>query len=480
LPVDDEDEERWSIFVVGSFTREDLEDALMFVYEYCIIHLVADFDIYDDNLYEQRQEELQFAEDKHVQVAAPTIADLGVKKVNPTNTESLIKSIKQNMNRVSVDSEKLDYLMYLVSELITTSSQLNIAGTGKSIEALIPHIQKIDRLSKLFRNNALEVRLIPIRDIIPKFNRMVRDLSASLGKEVEFITEGIETELDKSSIDMITEPLVHMIRNSLDHGIECPEERLENGKSEKGRIILKAGSSGNDIFIEVTDDGKGLDRDKIFAKALNKGLVTHGQKLTEEEVYNIICAPGFSTADEVSTISGRGVGMDVVKQKIAEMRGELKITSTPGKGTSFIIKLQQSIAILDTLLVRSGEMKFLLPLSDIEVCSQMLYKDVVVRLKHSTVNYENELTPFVSLHHLFDIKQEMPQMAKMIVIRKNSKRLAFFADEIIGQHQAVLKPMGELVKKHDEISAASVLGNGEVAFLLNTNSINQNIYANAN
>ncbi len=242
----------------------------------------------------------------------------------------------------------------------------------------------------------------------------------------------------------------------------------------------KASCSGIDIFIEVTDDGKGLDRDKIFAKALNKGLVAKGQFFADEELYDIICAPGFSTADEVSTISGRGVGMDVVKQKIAEMRGELKISSTPGKGTSFIIKLQQSIAILDTLLVRSGEMKFLLPLSDIEVCSQMPYKDVISRLKHSTVNYENELTPFVSLHHLFEIEVEMPHMAKMIVIRKNNKRLAFFADEIIGQHQAVLKPMGELVKKHDEISAASVLGNGEVAFLLNTNSINKNIYTYAN
>ncbi len=240
LPVDGEEEERWSIFVVGSFSREDIEDALMFVYEYCIIHLVADFDIYDSELYEQRQDELQFAEEQYSNATPTLIKKIGVKKVNPANTESLIKSIKQNMNRVSVDSEKLDYLMYLVSELITTSSQLNIAGTGNSIEALIPHIQKIDRLSKLFRNNALEVRLIPIRDIIPKFNRMVRDLSASLGKEVEFITEGIETELDKSSIDLITEPLVHMIRNSLDHGIESPEVRLKNGKTEKGRITLKA------------------------------------------------------------------------------------------------------------------------------------------------------------------------------------------------------------------------------------------------
>ncbi|MBS2100659.1 chemotaxis protein CheA [Carboxylicivirga linearis] len=475
LPVQDDNEERWSIFIVGDFSFDDIEEALMFVYEYCIIRKVADYNIFDEEQSDIVHEELEKEELDYIATSNRPKSTVINKSVG-SNTNKVIESIKQNITRISVDSSKLDYLMYLVSELITTSSQLNISSRSNSVATMLPHIQKLDRLSKLFRNNALEIRLIPIGDVVPKFNRLVRDVSNSLGKEIEFVTEGMETELDKSSIDMVTEPLVHMIRNSLDHGIELPEERLAKGKSEKGTIKLKASSSGNDIFIEVSDDGKGLDKDRIIEKALEQGVLDRSEDLSDEQVFNIICKSGFSTNEVVSSLSGRGVGMDVVKQKISEMRGELDICSRPGEGTKFTIKLQQSIAILDTLLVRSGKMKFLLPLSDIEVCSQMLYSNIDKRIKYSTVDFENELTPFVSLRNLFDISEEKPKMAKMVVIRKNNKRLAFFTDEIVGQHQAVIKPMGELVKKHEEISAASVLGNGEIAFLLDTNMINQNVY----
>ncbi len=485
LPVDGEDEERWSIFVVGNFTQMDIEDALMFVFEYCIIRKVADFDIFNADEMDQNQQELILEEELHLSKSTSE-ETLIIKEETPkpssnklNNTESMIASIRQNMNRISVDSEKLDYLMYLVSEFITTSSQLNLSSKEKGFESIRPQIEKLDRLSKQFRNNALEIRLIPIRDMVPKFNRLVRDISNNLGKEIEFVTEGMETELDKSSIDMVAEPLVHMLRNALDHGIEQPEDRLSIGKEAKGTIKLKAYNSGNNIFIEVSDDGKGLNRETIIKKAISKGLISNGEHLSDKDIFKLICEPGFSTASEVTSISGRGVGMDVVKQKIAEMRGELDISSVAGQGTTFTIKLQQSIAILDTLLVRTGKMKFLLPLSDVEICSQMQYENVEKRLKHATVDFEEELIPFVSLRNLFDIKEDQNKMAKMIMIKKNNSKFAIFADEILGQHQAVLKPMGELVKSHEEISAASVLGNGEVAFLLDTNNINQNLYSKA-
>jgi len=483
LPVDDNEEERWSIFVVGEFSKEDIEDALMFVYEYCIIRKVADFDIFNTDNLDQRQKELKnnevnlnnLFEDMPFQ--EPDTVPALPKAIN---TNTMIESIRQNMYRVSVDSEKLDYLMYLVSEFITTSSQLNLISAAKGFEVIRPQIEKLDRLSKQFRNNALDIRLIPIRDIMPKFNRLVRDLSLNLGKEIDFITEGMDTELDKSSIDLVAEPLVHMIRNAIDHGIETPEEREEIGKSPKGEIKLKAYNSGNNIYIEISDDGKGLDKDKILNTAKKKGIIDNHQKLNEKEIFNLIFYPGFSTASEITSISGRGVGMDVVKQKISEMRGELDIKSTPEKGTTFIIKLQQSIAILDTLLVQSDKMKFLIPLTDVEVCSQRLYQDVDSRKKQGTIDYEKELIPFVSLRNLFDLNsQNRGTMAKMIVVKKNSSQYAIFADKIIGQHQAVLKPMGDLIKNHEEISAASVLGNGEVAFLLDTNSINMNLYKGA-
>ncbi len=484
LPVDGEDEERWSIFVVGNFNQMDIEDALMFVYEYCIIRKVADFDVFNTEEMAKIQKELLLEEEIHLSNTNTEETNSNNKpkvKTEPklNNTESMIASIRQNMNRISVDSEKLDYLMYLVSEFITTSSQLNLSSKENGFESIRPQIEKLDRLSKQFRNNALEIRLIPMRDMVPKFNRLVRDISNNLGKEIEFATEGMETELDKSSIDLVAEPMVHMLRNALDHGIELPEDRIAAGKDAKGTIKLKAYNSGNNIFIEISDDGKGLNRDSITKKAISQGLINKGDNLSDKDIYKLICEPGFSTASEVTSISGRGVGMDVVKQKIAEMRGELEISSISGKGTTFTIKLQQSIAILDTLLVRSGKMKFLLPLSDVEICAQMQYENVEKRLKHATVDFEEELIPFVSLRNLFDINEEQNKMAKMIMIKKNNNKFAIFADEILGQHQAVLKPMGELVKSHEEISAASVLGNGEVAFLLDTNSINQNLYSKA-
>jgi len=478
LPSESADEERWSIFVVGNTNDEMIEDALMFVYEYCIIRKVADYDIFNNDEMDAVKKELTSAE-----ISASSSNQMadngniqGEKLVKGNRSQSTIESIRNNMNRVSVDSEKLDHLMYLVSELITTSSQLKLMTSSKLFDDIRSQMEKLDKLSTNFRNNALEIRLIPIRDITPKFNRLVRDISKELGKDVEFITEGMETELDKSSIDMIAEPLVHMLRNALDHGIELPEERLEKGKLTKGIIKLKAYNSGNNIYIEVSDDGKGLIRKNLERKAIENGLISKDDRLSDDEVFNLICHSGFSTAQEVTSISGRGVGMDVVRQKIAEMRGELVIKSRPDKGTTFTIKLQQSIAIMDTLLVSSAQMKCLLPLSDIEVCSQLNYNAVKERVKHGTIGYEKELIPFVSLREIFDLNANMPNTAKMIIINKNGNRMAIFADEIIGQHQAVLKPMGELVKNHREFSAASIMGNGEIAFLIDTNAFKYSIY----
>jgi two-component system chemotaxis sensor kinase CheA len=473
LPSETNEEERWSIFVVGDITAEDVEEAVMFAFEYCIVRKVANYDIFNNKEMQDLQQAIIDEELAHQQKgedAAPvqSVAASGNMARQISNSQTTIESIRKNMNRVSVDSEKLDYLMYLVSELITTTSQLNLITHNNGLNVIHSQMEKLDKLSKLFRNNALDIRLIPIRDMVPKFNRLVRDISMELGKEVEFATEGMETELDKNSIDLIAEPLVHMLRNALDHGIETPEERLEAGKTAKGVIQLKAYNSGNNIFIEVTDNGRGIDSKNILAKAIEKGLVAKGDKLDEKEIFNLLCMPGFSTASEITSISGRGVGMDVVRQKIVEMRGELDISSQVGKGSKFTIKLQQSIAILDTLLIRAGNMKCLLPLSDVEVCSQCEYNTIDRRERHGTIDFEQELVPFVSLPGLFELDYKKPNMAKIIIVKKNKTRYAIVADEIIGQHQAVLKPMGELIKTHKEISAASVLGNGEVAYLLDT------------
>ena len=482
----EDSQDRWSLFFVGACTREEVEEALMFIWEYCTIEKVADFDLFDENELNERQRFIrQYETDINVTAATEGEVignhdDTAVELVSKAEgkSSSVLESIRQNMNRISVDSDKIDYLMYLVSELITTNSQIALMTQSSEFDPIRMQIEKLDVLSKQFRNNALEIRLIPIRDVVPKFQRMIRDMSRQLGKEVEFVTEGMETELDKSSIDIIVEPLLHIIRNSLDHGIETPEVRLDRGKPSKGVIKLSAWYSGNNVFVRIDDDGKGIDKGEIFKKAVEKGLIEPHSKLSDQEIYDLMCMPGFSTAREVTNISGRGVGMDVVKQKIAEVRGELEISSVKEKGTTMIIKLQQSVAILDTLLVKTENMKWLIPLSDVEVCSQVADNDLVKGERLGTLEFAGQMIPFIYLRSHFqrDMLNKYKQtkvMSKMVVLRKNEVRFAVVTDEIVGQHQAVLKNLGRLLKHHPEISAASLLGNGEVAFLLDTNQFYQ-------
>lgn len=488
----DDNNDRWSLFFVGECSLDEVEEALMFIWEYCTIEKIADFDLFDENELNERQNFIKQHEAQHNGQEAEEALDSPVAASDqPTGSSALpdakgssvLESIRQNMNRISVDSEKIDYLMYLVSELITTNSQLILMTQGKEYDPIRMQIEKLDTLSKQFRNNALEIRLIPIRDVVPKFQRMIRDVSKQLGKEVEFITEGMETELDKSSIDIIVEPLLHLVRNALDHGLETPNERIDSGKDPKGTLRLSAWYSGNNVFVRVQDDGRGIDKSKILAKAIEKGLVDANAKLTDKEIYDLLCVSGFSTAKVVTNISGRGVGMDVVKKKIAEVRGELEIESKLEKGSTFTIKLQQSVAILDTLLVKTKQMKWLIPLADVEVCTQVGTYDLERGKRLGTLEFAGQMIPFVYLQSYFKNGKVIADAGKvnpkMVVLRKNDVRFAVVTDEIVGQHQAVLKNLGRLLKDHPEISAASLLGNGEVAFLLDTNQFYQQ-FARAN
>jgi two-component system, chemotaxis family, sensor kinase CheA len=480
----DDNRDRWSLFFVGECTVDEVEEALMFIWEYCTIKKVADFDLFDENELNERQSfikrhELQTTTDElpDEELGASLVEEPIVALGADQKGSTLLESIRQNMNRISVDSGKIDFLMYLVSELITTNSQLALLTQGRSFDSIRMQIEKLDVLSKQFRNNALEIRLIPIRDVVPKFQRLVRDVSKQLGKEIEFVTEGLETELDKSSIDIIVEPLLHLIRNALDHGLETPEERKEKGKDPKGTLTLSAWYSGNNVYVRVQDNGRGIDTKKVLAKAIEKGLVEANAKLSDKEIFDFLCASGFSTAKEVTSISGRGVGMDVVKRKIAEVRGELDIESKLEKGSSFTIKLQQSVAILDTLLVQTQNVKWLIPLSDVEVCTQVSSAELERGSRLGTLEYAGQMIPFIYLRRIFQKGQEErshnSRQTKMVVLRKNDVRFAVLADVIVGQHQAVLKDLGRLLKNHREISAASLLGNGEVAFLLDTNQFYQ-------
>ena len=364
--------------------------------------------------------------------------------------------------------------MFLVSELITVNSQLTLSSHDHFYDKIRPYLEKVDSLSKQFRNNAIEIRLVPLGDTVLRFQRLIRDLSKQLNKKVEFVTKGTNTELDKNIIDQLAEPLMHLIRNCLDHGIESPETRVNKGKPEQGTITMSAYNSGNNVFIDISDDGSGIDIEKVRHKAIDKGFMKPHDKLTKKDIYDFIFLPGFSTAQNLTEVSGRGVGMDVVKKRINELRGEVIVDSTPGVGTTFTLKLQQSMSIVDSLLFTIDDNYFTVPISDIEVCSQSSSSYIDKRRQSSTLPFNNHLIPFVDLRTLLCLGGNYKENLKIIVIKNSDMELALLTDKIVGEHQAVLKPLGKSLRNQKYITSASQLGNGNMAFMIDTNTLMKN------
>ena len=306
--------------------------------------------------------------------------------------------------------------------------------------------------------------------MLTRFHRLVRELSNELGKEVVFKTEGTETELDKNIIEILADPLMHIVRNSMDHGIEPMEERKIKGKPERSVILLKAFYSGTNVIIQISDDGKGIDSEKIRDKAIEKGLISEDIELTKKEIFDLLFMPGFSTAEKVTKVSGRGVGMDVVKRKIAQIRGEVDIDSTIGEGTVITIKLPLTLSIIDGLLVQIGETKFVIPLSSVDKCFE--FKDSVLESSiNNLIRTENEEIAFLDLRDMFEIESKVDGTSHVVVVQFGDVRIGLAVDNIIGQYQAVLKPLGKLYKDQQTISGATILGDGTVALVLDTNQL---------
>lgn len=472
---------KFTIFIYTDKTYDDIEDALLFIMDYCKVTKIADYDIFDNEALEKHTHIEPDAYEKiwdQSQSSEPTF-EASVPVIKETIETGEIKNTQILNTRIGVEASKLDELMYLVSELITTNSQLNMASHNTVYQPLLPLFEKIDKLSKQFRHNTLNLRLVPINEMTIRFQRLVRDLSVKLGKEIELITQGTETELDKSTIDTLVDPLMHIIRNCIDHGIETPEIRQQNNKPPKGVVKITAYHSGSFIFIQIQDDGKGIDTEFIREKAIQKGIITPDKQLTEKEIYDLIFLPGFSTAESLTQVSGRGVGMDVVKRKITELRGQIEISSEKGLGTSFTIKLHQTIAILDTMLFQINEMHFMVPLSDVEECRLADIKEIELRKHTQTLEYQNRLIPYFNLYEHFGLSPDQSlNKLKILIIKRQDSYFALAADRIIGEHQAVLKSIGEVAKKQDYISVASVLGDGNLAYLLDLNVIHSTLTKN--
>jgi len=373
---------------------------------------------------------------------------------------------KEAMQSLRVDAGKLDDLVNLVGELVIAQARLTQLAASLSHPALTGVAEEIERLSNELRDNTLGIRMLPIGTTFSRFRRLVRDLSSEMDKSIELVTEGGETELDKTVIEQLNDPLVHLLRNSIDHGIESPGERLAAGKPEAGTIILSAEHAGGEVVLTITDDGKGMDAERIRQKALEKGLISPEVRLTDSECFNLIFLPGFSTAEKVTNISGRGVGMDVVKRSMDALRGKIDVQSEPGRGTRITIKLPLTLAIIDGLQIKAGDDQYIIPLSLVEECVELSHEAVEVSGRGRTIQLRGEIVPYIRLREAFELEGQPPAIEQIVITRFEGERAGIAVDQVLGQQQTVIKSLGNYIGAVAGISGATINGDGTMSLIL--------------
>ena len=385
---------------------------------------------------------------------------------------------KPVVNRtVRVDIEKLDTLMNLVSELIIAKNSLVSASamSGNASQAVNEQIEYLESVTTSLHESVMKVRMVPIESTVNKFPRMVRDLQKKLGKKMELYMTGEETELDRTVVDQIGDPLMHLLRNSADHGLESAEVRKERGKPEVGSIFLDAYQDGNNVVIEVRDDGNGIDTEAVKSKAIERGLITpeQGDNMSEKEVIDLLFHAGFSTAKVVSDVSGRGVGLDVVKSMIESLNGEVEVKSKLGVGSTWTIRLPLTLAIIQALMVEVGGEKYAISLGSIQTIEDISAKDVKLVQAKEVIQIRDLVIPLIRLNKILDIESEKDPEENLVVVivKKGDKQAGLVVDELIGQQEIVIKSLGKYISKCKIISGATVLGDGEVALILDANTL---------
>ena len=385
---------------------------------------------------------------------------------------------KPAVNRtVRVDIEKLDSLMNLVSELIIAKNSLVSSATslGNNNSQLNDHIEYLESVTTNLHESVMKVRMVPIESVVTKFPRMIRDLSKKLNKPIELYMTGEETELDRTVVDEIGDPLMHLLRNSADHGIESPEERANRGKPEVGSIYLDAYQDGNNVVIEVKDDGNGIDIDAVRRKAVERGVMTEDQAAAadDNEIINLLFMPSFSTAKQVTDVSGRGVGLDVVKSKIESLSGEVDVKTKLGEGSTFSIRLPLTLAIIQALMVVVGNEKYAMALGGIQTIEDINPTDIKTVQGREVINLRGNVIPLIRLDQVVGVESTRSADENMVVViaRKGDKLAGFVVDELIGQQEIVIKSMGKYINKCKFISGATILGDGEIALIIDANAL---------
>lgn len=404
-------------------------------------------------------------------VVGKDLIDSALAEQQQVKTGRRARRKKAMASSIRVGSEKLDTLVDLVGELVTVQARLSQKAGNNADSDLLNIAEEVERLTAELRDNTMGIRMMPIGTTFSKFKRLVRDLSNELGKTVLLTTQGSETELDKTVIEQLNDPLVHIIRNSIDHGIEPADVREAAGKDRQGKVRLSAVHSGAQVLIQIADDGKGLDPEVIRAKAVEQGLISPEADLTETEIFAQLFEPGFSTAQEVTDVSGRGVGMDVVKRSIEALRGSIEVDSVKGSGTTITLKLPLTLAIIDGLLVQIGATYFVLPLSSVEECVELTREDSMYSNDRHIMKVRGEIVPYVPLREMFNINGNKPPIEQIVIAELEDCRIGFVVDEIIGEHQTVIKNLGKAYRDAKGVSGATILADGTVALILDVTGL---------
>jgi two-component system chemotaxis sensor kinase CheA len=442
----------WDVTLITKHGRDAIEDVFIFVID-------------DMTL------DIQAVGDAPVEAAVVETAVVETVAAAAKDETQAGEGRKAGGDTVRVPAERLDEMMDRVGELVIAQSRLKQLAASSSDIALRAVAEEIERLASEMRDTMMVVRMVPIAQLFGRFRRLIHDLARDTGKTIELSTEGEATELDKTVIERLADPLIHLIRNSADHGLETPEQRLAAGKPEAGQIVLAARQSGAEVVITITDDGRGVDRARVRAKAEENGLIQPGQVLSDSDLLQLIFAPGFSTAAAITNLSGRGVGMDVVKRTIEGLRGSIELASTPGEGSVVSLRIPLTLAIIDGLLVRVGTGRYVIPLAAVEECVELSVEQDMRSTGRSLITLRDQLVPFIRLRSLFATGLAPDPHQKVVVVAVGQERVGLVVDQILGDHQTVIKPLSSFHADVGTFSGATILGDGGVALILDINHL---------
>lgn len=444
----------WHVTLNTDQPKSVIDDVFIFVMDDMELKIEA----LTDEAASQPQEEAAIAAEEAPKPALPASPS-----AEPASGDA--RQAKPSEN-VRVPAERLDELMDRVGELVIAQSRLSQIA-AMSVDLHLRSVsEEIERLSGELRDTMMVLRMVPVSTLFGRFRRLVHDLARETGKAIELVTDGESTEVDKTVIERLADPLVHLVRNSIDHGLELPADREAAGKPRMGQVKLSARQAGGEVIIKITDDGRGIDREKVRAKAEASGLIEPGQQVSEHDLLQFIFHPGFSTAQKVTNLSGRGVGMDVVKRTIESLRGTIDMTTKPGEGSEISLRIPLTVAIIDGLLVRVGEGRYVIPLAAVEECIELSLEEDLRSRGRSFISLRDKLVPFLRLRDLFATGTKPDPHQKIVVISTGSERVGLVVDQIIGDHQTVIKSMSKLHANVATFSGATILGDGTVALIL--------------